>query len=1105
MNLYEGGLICPYCGYMEGTPVEEAIHMQPGTVLLNRYTVGRVLGFGGFGVTYIGYDEVLQQRVAIKEYLPSEFSSRAPGQSRVMVFEGEKREQFRDGLVKFIDEAKRLARFQNEPGIVRIFDAFEENDTAYIVMEYLEGETLTSYMNHAGVLDEQTAVSILMPVMQSLEIVHAEGLLHRDIAPDNIFLTVDGQVKLIDFGASRYATTSHSRSLTVIIKPGFSPEEQYRSRGDQGPYTDVYALAATLYKMITGVTPPDALERRATYEQKSKDILEEPHKYCKNLSPVVETALLNALNVRIEDRTPDVATFIRELTSASPARRVYGKIRKINLYRMPLWIKILIPAAAALAAVFLILLGTGKIDFSRFTQTIVIPDGVVSVPEIEGMSKDEAIREIEKKKLNASTAGNVESEYIKAGTIVLQTPTGGSYMNIRGTVMLTVSSGKAVEEAENGISKVPYVIWDTLEDALQKFEKAGLGIPEIEEAYDDSVAEGQVISQSIEAGEEVEEGTVLKLVISLGPKAFEMPDVVGLPREEAEKQLTDKGLAVTIGYKQDDTYPEGQILSQSIDPKTEVRRGDEVVLTAAAKEDTTAVQNVAGSTQKDDEKALKEQGFKVTVLENYSDTVPKGQVIGQSPEAGTKLKKDDNVTLYVSKGPEEKKKAEAETSRSETPVPAQSTSDPTQATPAPTQPTPAPAQPTPKPTQPTPAPTQPTPKPTQPTPKPTETDPAPKTFTVSFDGTGGNVGGSAITVTEGKTYGTLPGATRYGYNFLGWFTASEGGSQVTPDTKVTLTGNQTLYAHWDGVQVTITFNANGGSVSETSRVVKYGDTVWEEWPVPTRDYYHFDNWYYVWGGVEYNAQDYMLIEFTENVTFTAGWFENEESGWVPASEVPSGAKITNQKWTYTLTEYTESTETSLSGWTRYDSYWQQTGSGSKNYASFPGGFDTSHSIYKNFLKGAYQASETETAKRTVTNSGRTGFVYWHWMYNVAFANTTSRAISSKKMTASDTGFAYIYFSAFTSSVDCPYLDNYYCNSQNLPSYNTASVIQSCIDINAVGVGTPRYFRFEYYTSSYTDYQKVFKYKKTTEKESTTEVTNGGNISNVKKYVRYIPK
>ncbi|MBQ3865219.1 MAG: protein kinase, partial [Clostridia bacterium] len=523
--------VCPYCGYVAGTPAEEAIHMEPGSFLHDRYIVGKVIGYGGFGVTYIGWDGRLEQKVAIKEYLPSEFSTRMPGSPTVTVFNGDRNQQFHDGLKKFVEEAKHLAKFQNEPGIVRIFDAFEENGTAYIIMEYLDGMTLTEYLNQVGTIPEDDAVAMLMPVMQSLQVVHGEGLLHRDIAPDNIFITRMGEIKLIDFGASRYATTSHSRSLTVIIKPGYSPEEQYRSRGDQGPYTDVYALSAVLYKMITGKTPPDAMERRAKFENQNKDILVEPHVLARNISQNRENAILNALNVRIEDRTPDVPTFIRELESDVPVRRVGGRIKKLDLYSWPLWLKIAVPAALVMILTFGALLLTGVIDLSGYSRKVIIPNGMVEVPDVELMSSADAIKAIEEQHLLAATTGSVVSKYIDAGIIVLQDHPGGSYMKVSGTVSLTVSSGEGVVPPVNGISTVPYVIWDEKDVALEKLKEAGLKA-EITEAYDDNVAAGQVISQDRNAGEQVPENTIIGLVISKGTKPFDMPDVTGMEKEK---------------------------------------------------------------------------------------------------------------------------------------------------------------------------------------------------------------------------------------------------------------------------------------------------------------------------------------------------------------------------------------------------------------------------------------------------------------------------------------------------------------------------------------------------------------------------------------------
>lgn len=643
--------LCPCCGYVDGTEAEEAIHITPGTFLGERYVIGKVLGFGGFGVTYIGWDTKLEQKVAIKEYLPSEFSTRMPGQLSVTIFNGEKQEQFQDGLNKFVEEAKRLSKFQNEPGVVKVFDSFVENCTAYIIMEYLDGETLTSRIEREGAIPEDEAVSMLLPVMNSLQTVHQEGILHRDIAPDNIFLTKDGEVKLIDFGASRYATTSHSRSLTVIIKPGYSPEEQYRSRGDQGPHTDVYAMAATLYKTITGVTPPDALERRASIETKRRDLIVNPRKCNRKLSPIYENALLNAMNVQIEDRTPDMTSFMEELSADSPVKRRYGKIRKTDFFTWPLWLKILIPLLLAAFLTFGALLATGVIDFpSLFSDEVVVPDGTVIVPNVEGMDKDAAIKLLEENNLTPLPDGNISSEYVDAGKIILQSPSEGAYIEEQGIISLTVSSGAGIVEAENGISTVPYVIWDNQEDAIAKLKQAGLAEPLIETRSDDNVPSGSVIEQSIEAGTEVDEGTQMTLVISTGPAAFEMPNVVGKSASSAESTLKGKGLIVTVQYEKNNDIAEGTVLSQSIKEGTSVKKGDTITITVSSGKKTVSVANVVGKTKTTAVSTLEDQKLLVSVVENYSDTVASGNVISQSPAAGTTQVVGTTITIYVSKG-----------------------------------------------------------------------------------------------------------------------------------------------------------------------------------------------------------------------------------------------------------------------------------------------------------------------------------------------------------------------------------------------------------------------------------------------------------------------
>lgn len=505
--------ICPNCGYEPGTPAESALHMQPGSILLNRYLIGRVIGYGGFGVTYIAWDNTLQQRVAIKEYLPSEFATRAVGQTQVTVFSGNKAEQFSHGMAKFIDEAKRLAQFQSEPGIVRVFDSFEANNTAYIVMEYLDGETLTSYLEREETVPVEKAIEMLTPVILSLEVVHKAGIIHRDIAPDNIMLTKDGQVKLIDFGAARYATTSHSRSLTVIIKPGYSPEEQYRSRGDQGPHTDVYALAAVLYRMITGITPPDALERRAFLENKKKDILVSISKNCK-IEKNQETAILNAMNVRVEDRTKTADDFLRELTSAAPVKRLADRIKAIDLMKWPLWAKIVIPVGAAAVIVLFVLLFTGTIGFeNHLIMNFTLGTDMTRVPSVINYSVGIAEEMLDEHELASLISGREVSEEIPVNMVLRQGTDAGGIVEKGSTIELYISaaSDPVVEEGT-----MPDVAYYTQADATDMLTELGADVT-VEMEYSSDIAEGIVIRTSIGYGDPLHEGDSVILYVSKGP------------------------------------------------------------------------------------------------------------------------------------------------------------------------------------------------------------------------------------------------------------------------------------------------------------------------------------------------------------------------------------------------------------------------------------------------------------------------------------------------------------------------------------------------------------------------------------------------------------
>ena len=320
-------VICPKCGLNEQELKNASPNfLQPGSRLNDRYTVGIALGQGGFGITYIGYDNVLGTRVAIKEYYPNDSAQRESESRTVRAFAGGETD-FEKGKEKFLTEARTLARFSEYPGVVSVKDCFGANGTAYMVMQYLDGTDLKQYLNrHGGKLGESESIQILMPVTEALKEIHKTGIIHRDISPDNIFMTNDGQVKLIDFGAARQSF-GDNKSISVTLKPGYAPEEQYRTRGNQGPWTDVYALSATLYRMVTGSTPPESIER----------VMDDELVIPEYLSDNVRYVLKKGMAVKAADRFENVEQLMNAiLGKAQPVQTQKSSAAPQKSYKNPI-------------------------------------------------------------------------------------------------------------------------------------------------------------------------------------------------------------------------------------------------------------------------------------------------------------------------------------------------------------------------------------------------------------------------------------------------------------------------------------------------------------------------------------------------------------------------------------------------------------------------------------------------------------------------------------------------------------------------------------------------------------------------------------------------
>lgn len=306
-NTFRNG-VCRKCGFQNNVSRDHRA-LPVGSVLHRRYIIGRVLGIGGFGITYVAYDTVGKERVAVKEYYPVEWATRTLPDRKIIPNSMARDKLYRHGQEVFVNEAKILQGLKEIPTVVDVKGFFRENATAYMVMELLEGLTLSKYMKNSGMerMPYQLANQIIDTIGQALEYVHKYQLLHRDVGPDNIIITTEGEIKLIDFGTTRIYGLNSPRGMSVLVKPGFAPIEQYSRTGSQGPWTDVYALAATYYYLVTGKKPASATERISGTKVIPIETL------APGIPDTVSAAITHALNENWKQRPRTMQQFLREL------------------------------------------------------------------------------------------------------------------------------------------------------------------------------------------------------------------------------------------------------------------------------------------------------------------------------------------------------------------------------------------------------------------------------------------------------------------------------------------------------------------------------------------------------------------------------------------------------------------------------------------------------------------------------------------------------------------------------------------------------------------------------------------------------------------------
>ena len=254
------GNICPVCGYDQSADNDSAA-LKAGTSLDDRYVIGRVIGAGGFGITYIAYDTEEERTVAIKEYYPKGVAVRGEDNFTIEPMASMQKEEFLLGMERFRNEAEILSALSRDTDVIKVFGTFLQNGTAYYVMEYVHGITIREYTEKYGKISEGQALYAVSEMAEVFKAIHGRSIIHRDISPNNVMLDINGRVRLVDFGNARQFASDGKNSMTVMLKPGYAPLEQYQHYGNQGPWTDIYSFGAVMYYALTLTSPEDPMTR----------------------------------------------------------------------------------------------------------------------------------------------------------------------------------------------------------------------------------------------------------------------------------------------------------------------------------------------------------------------------------------------------------------------------------------------------------------------------------------------------------------------------------------------------------------------------------------------------------------------------------------------------------------------------------------------------------------------------------------------------------------------------------------------------------------------------------------------------------------------------
>lgn len=641
-------------------------YLKKETKLNGRYILKSVLGEGGFGITYYGEDDLFGNEVAIKEFFPQGIVTRNNEYTdNVTVTYAKQDEAFLAGKKRFIGEARVMAKFNGDQGIVNVTDFFEANNTAYIVMEYLDGITLKEYLKGNRQIPVDELMGLLAPLLESLDDVHQSGLIHRDISPDNIMVLKDGSVKLMDFGAARDYTEFGEKSLSIVLKPGYAPAEQYQSRGVQGPWTDIYALCATIYKCITGKTPEDSIQRVM------EDDLKKPSELGVDISPQIEKTLLKGMSIAPKDRYQNLKDLCEDLykdymeeeesleespkeTEAEPAETLEKNSAESQGIS-----KRESETSKESQEIFKEEKDSEKEHVQ--TKSEIFKENVESESLKEHntvaaeQTFEEETKENTKGKMQKETEGEADSQKNSQDS-PKQTQKKRSKKGLLIAVILCLLiAGGGYHFYQKSLEReVPNLVNKSFDSA--KAEAAGdddsLVLVELDQVYSDTVKKGNIISQDIKAGTILKKGDTVRVTVSKGALVT-IPDVAGKKKAKAKEMITNAKLIMKVSdRKWSDKVAKGKVISQDKKAGEKIEEGNTISVVISKGVEQVKVPKVEGKTLEEAQKALKKAKLKVDSSRTYSSSVEEGKIISQSIASGKTVDKNTTVKVVISLGKE---------------------------------------------------------------------------------------------------------------------------------------------------------------------------------------------------------------------------------------------------------------------------------------------------------------------------------------------------------------------------------------------------------------------------------------------------------------------